>query len=56
MSCRDGAGRIGSKQLRLAEAGGDGSILDATKLLYGELWCGQGMVHTLEGGCESAMS
>lgn len=51
-----GAGRIGSKEFRLAEAGWDGGVFDSTELLYGEFQCGKGVVNALEGGCESVMS
>ena len=40
MSGRFGMGGISGKQFRLAEAGRDGGVFNATKLLYGELWRG----------------
>jgi len=34
--CGFGIGRVGGKQFRLAKAGRDGGVFDATELLYGE--------------------
>lgn len=34
-----GAGRVGGKELRLSEAGWDGSVLNAAELLYRKTLC-----------------
>lgn len=55
MGCSIGTGRIGREEFRLAETSWDGSVLNATELLYRESWRGHGVVNALKGGLEGSM-